>query len=158
MMRRNEREVKDKNRILQILEECKVCRLAFSDDHAPYIVPLNFGYETDGNMLSLYFHCAKEGRKIELIKRSSAAAFETDFFRRLVTADQACGYTARYSSITGFGDVEILTDSAQKLKVRCALMGHDTGRADWQISQAEIDPACVLMFKAKERSGKNILT
>ena len=158
MMRRNEREVKDKNRILQILEECKVCRLAFSDDHAPYIVPLNFGYETDGNMLSLYFHCAKEGRKIELIKRSSAAAFETDFFRRLVTADQACGYTAQYSSITGFGDVEILTDSDQKLKGLCAVMRHYTGSADWQISQAAIDAVCVLKLTVKGLSCMENLT
>lgn len=59
MMRRNEREVRDKKRILQILEECRVCRLAFSDDHAPYIVPLNFGYETDGNMLPSIFIAQK---------------------------------------------------------------------------------------------------
>jgi len=36
----------------------------------PYIVPMNFGYEMADGALSLYFHCANEGRKINIIKKN----------------------------------------------------------------------------------------
>ncbi|MEE1312942.1 MAG: hypothetical protein UHS41_04245 [Lachnospiraceae bacterium] len=41
-----------------------------------YIIPLNFGYEINDNAYVIYFHGAKEGRKIELIQKSTIAGFE----------------------------------------------------------------------------------
>ena len=44
-MRRHDREITDKNEILEIMNLCDVCRLAFKDGDYPYILPLNFGIE-----------------------------------------------------------------------------------------------------------------
>ena len=44
-MRRHDREITDKNEILEIMDRCDVCRLAFNDGDYPYILPLNFGIE-----------------------------------------------------------------------------------------------------------------
>ena len=68
-MRRKDREVKDYPEIIKIIDACDCCRLGFVDDKEGYIVPLNFGYETNGSDLTLYFHSAKEGRKIEMLLR-----------------------------------------------------------------------------------------
>lgn len=156
-MRRKEREVKDLSRILQVIEECKVCRLAFSDKKAPYVVPLNFGYEIEGTTLALYFHCAKEGRKIERIKNLPRAGFEMDCLRKLVAAEHACGYTAQYSSIIGWGDVEILTENADKIRGLCAVMRHYTGNDTWDFPQNALDAVCVLKLTVKELSCKENL-
>lgn len=153
-MRRREREVKDINRIMEIIEECRVCRLAFSDESAPYIVPLNYGCEKQGDLIYLYFHCAHEGRKIDLIKKCPRAGFELDCFRQLVTARQACGYTAKYSSITGFGDIEILSAKEDKLKGLRAVMRHYSGSVEWDFPDSAVDSVCVMRLAVKELSCK----
>ena len=44
-MRRKDREITHIHTILDLVSECKVCRLAMTDGGVPYIVPLNYGYE-----------------------------------------------------------------------------------------------------------------
>ena len=69
-MRRSDREIADKSEIIRIIEKCDVCRLALSQNNAPYIVPMSFGYEYADNKLTIYFHCAKEGRKLDIIREN----------------------------------------------------------------------------------------
>ena len=59
-MRRKDREITDICAILELVSECKVCRLAMTDGGVPYIVPLNYGYEYADGALTFYFHSAKE--------------------------------------------------------------------------------------------------
>ena len=77
-MRQANREVKDMNDIIEIMHRCDVCRLALNDDGFPYILPLNFGLLTAGNKITLVFHSALEGYKIDLIKKDNRASFEMD--------------------------------------------------------------------------------
>ncbi len=63
-MRRKDREVVDQKEIMQIIDNCKVCRIAMHDKEGLYIVPLNFGYSYENSQLVLFFNRAKEGRKI----------------------------------------------------------------------------------------------
>ncbi len=96
-MRRNEREIKDRKDMDGIIKRCRVCHLALCDDGQPYVVPLSFGY--DGEYL--YFHAAREGRKIDIIKRNSRVGFEFDILHDIVTAKQACNWRAKYESVIG---------------------------------------------------------
>ena len=68
-MRRKDREVTDNYEINKIINSCQIIRLAFADGVAPYIVPLNFGFEEKDVKRTFYFHGAKEGRKLDLIKK-----------------------------------------------------------------------------------------
>lgn len=76
-LRRKDREVKDFSEIIRIIESCDCCRLGFVDNREAYIVPLNFGYEIKGSDLTLYFHSAKEGRKIDLVSKQETVSFES---------------------------------------------------------------------------------
>ena len=38
-MRKSEREIKDLQDIVSVMEKCDVCRLALNDDGYPYIIP-----------------------------------------------------------------------------------------------------------------------
>lgn len=43
-MRRADRAVTDRERILQVIESCTCCRVGFSCPEGAYIVPLNFAF------------------------------------------------------------------------------------------------------------------
>lgn len=115
-MIRADREVTDFRQIISIVDECDVCRLALNGlDGLPYILPLNFGYSTDNETLTLYFHSALKGLKHELITRDPRAAFEMDCAHRL-TSDPVRGYcTMSYRSVMGRGRIIYITDPEEKL-------------------------------------------
>ena len=48
-MRRSDREIKDFDEIVKVLERCDAVRLAFNDGDIPYIVPLSFGIPDQNN-------------------------------------------------------------------------------------------------------------
>ena len=69
-MRKADREITDKKELIEVINKCSVCRLAFHDEPYPYIVPLSFGYSYEKEQLTLYFHCANEGKKLEIGRAS----------------------------------------------------------------------------------------
>lgn len=58
-MRRKDREVTQISELMQIIDQCKVCRIGMQDKDELYIVPMNFGYTYEVNQLELFFHSAK---------------------------------------------------------------------------------------------------
>lgn len=117
-MRRKDREITDMNEILSIIGKCEVCRLALFDEEYPYILPLNFGYSYENNQLKLYFHGAKEGKKLDLIARNPRAAFEMDCSHELVTGPEACDYSMNYESVCGNGIITPLDQNRTEYALR----------------------------------------
>lgn len=68
-IRRKEKEIKDKNEIISILEQAKYITVAMSRDNEPYLVTLSHGYDREQNCI--YFHCAKEGKKIYILNENN---------------------------------------------------------------------------------------
>ena len=77
-MRRKEREVWDINELLSIVQECRICHLGMQDEKGVYIVPLNYGFEYLNETLTLYFHSANVGRKIDALKKNNSVCIEMD--------------------------------------------------------------------------------
>lgn len=102
-MRRKDREITNYDKMLEIMKSCDCCRIGLNDKDGVYIIPLNFGYEENSGILTLYFHGASEGKKIDLIKQQNTASFEMDTKHQLVEADVACSYSYLYQSIMGKG-------------------------------------------------------
>lgn len=127
-MRRKDREVTESSQIRQMLDEFKVCRLGFMDEGIPYIVPLNMACDYDGERLVLYFHCAKEGKKLELIRKNPKVGFEMDKEIALVEGNTPCQYSYKFASIIGKGTAKIVEDEEEKVKALTKLMKHQSGR------------------------------
>jgi nitroimidazol reductase NimA-like FMN-containing flavoprotein (pyridoxamine 5'-phosphate oxidase superfamily) len=68
-MRRNEKEIKDRYEKISILEQAKYITIAMCKDDEPYLVTLSHGYDRANHCI--YFHCAKEGKKIDILKENS---------------------------------------------------------------------------------------
>ena len=127
-MRRADREVKDWNEILQILESCKVCRLGMMDEGKIYIVPMNYGYVSEEEKLVLYFHGAREGKKLRLLRVNPTVGIEMDGGHELEAGKTACQYSYFYASNIGNGKAEIVTEPEEKSRALAAIMKHQTGK------------------------------
>ena len=67
-LRRKDKEIIDQSEIKKILKSCRYVTLAMSFNDKPYLVTLNHGFDEKNNCI--YFHCAAEGRKIEILKKN----------------------------------------------------------------------------------------
>lgn len=152
-MRRRDREVTDESSILAIINACDVCRLAFSDAPYPYIVPLNFGFDATPSGYVFYFHCAKEGHKLELMAKNPNVAFEMDCAHELTAAQETCGYGMRYQSVMGTG-VLSLVDEADKVHALDRLMHKYAPEHATHYSPQALDAVCVLKLTVTSLSAK----
>ena len=155
-MRRHDREITDKNEILEIMNLCDVCRLAFKDGAYPYILPLNFGIEEKAGHIILYFHSALEGYKTELIKRDNHVSFEMDCKHEL-KYDEGKGYcTMAYESVIGRGRIEVLPNDEKENALR-KIMGHYHHSEDTYFNPAAIPRTLVYMLMIEEMTAKRKL-
>jgi nitroimidazol reductase NimA-like FMN-containing flavoprotein (pyridoxamine 5'-phosphate oxidase superfamily) len=68
-IRRNEKEISDINEMVAILDEAKYVVVAMCKDDEPYLATLSHGYDRERNCI--YFHCAKEGKKVDILKEQN---------------------------------------------------------------------------------------
>jgi uncharacterized protein len=91
-MRRKEKLVTDVARLHEVIHNATVCRLGLADGSKPYIVPLCFGF--DGQYL--YFHCAHQGRKVDIIKANPFVCVEFEQGISVVKGEKPCNWSVRY--------------------------------------------------------------
>jgi nitroimidazol reductase NimA-like FMN-containing flavoprotein (pyridoxamine 5'-phosphate oxidase superfamily) len=65
-MRRGDKEIKDKNKLVKILKETNFVTLALAKDNEPYVVSLSHSYSEEAGCL--YIHCAAEGKKLDFMR------------------------------------------------------------------------------------------
>jgi len=148
-MRRKEQEITDRAAIESIIAKSMVCRLALSEDDRPYIVPLCFGYEDN----ALYFHTAREGKKIDILKKNNRVCFQVDCDHELVTDDTACKWSMKYRSVVGFGKAFLIDDPEAKRKALDSIMQHYGGRASGY-SAAAMDKTLIIKVEIESMTGK----
>ena len=106
-MRTAGREVTDPVEIERILLSNHIVRVGLydGDEGYPYIVPLNYGFEYDpqAGKLTFYMHCAKAGRKLELIRKDNRVCFEIDSSWGLRQTELACQWGLNFDSVIGHG-------------------------------------------------------
>lgn len=136
-MRRTDREVTERSEILRVLESCKVCRIGMVDGDSVYVLPLNFGYRYEDDVLELYFHSAREGKKLGLLRACPRVGFEMDCDHGLISAEVPCQYGYRFSSLVGNGTVEFLESPAEKMSALRLLMLHQSGK-DFTFDEAMV--------------------
>jgi uncharacterized protein len=152
-MRKKEREVSEINEIESIIYKCDVCRIAFADDNVPYIVTMNFGY-LGGQEKKLYFHCASQGRKLEMAEKNNYVCFQMDNGHELYGGDKGCDWGMKYKSIVGYGHISRLTDRDEKVRALNLIMEHYSGRNDFVYDEKVLDATTVLELAVKEITGK----
>ncbi|MGN1329495.1 MAG: pyridoxamine 5'-phosphate oxidase family protein [Eubacterium sp.] len=115
-MRRKTQQLMEEETV-EILKRGKTAVIGVSgDDGYPYTVPVNYVYDSG----KIYFHCAKEGHKIDAIKRNNKISL------CVIDKDDVCveRLTTYFSSAVIFGRARILENedeiinAAEKLALK----------------------------------------
>lgn len=153
-MRLAKRQVKDLAAIQEIVAQCKICRLAMEDQEGLYIVPMSPGAKWENEKLTLYFHCAGEGRKIAALRKDPRCAFEMDCGWRLTGEENdACSYSCDYQSVTGAGIVRFVEDPEEKMTALAAIMTHQSGK-EFSFTEKMAQSVTILALEAETYTAK----
>ena len=138
-IRRKEKEIVDKKELLHILRTAKYVTLAMSHEDNPYLVTLSHGYDIDKDCI--YFHCAKEGKKIDILKKNNKIWGQALLDHGYV--DGSCDHL--YVTVQFKGTVEMIDDVEDKKHALTVM-----------INQQERDPEAVIKEQITESSLKRV--
>ena len=68
-IRRKEKEIISEDVIINILKNTRYVTIAMCTQNMPYLVTVTHGYDSKKNVL--YFHCSKEGKKIDILNENN---------------------------------------------------------------------------------------
>lgn len=123
-MRRKDREITDRAEIDAILHSAKSMHLALADDNVPFLVPLFYAY--DGRVL--YFHSAKSGTKIEILKRNNRVCFCVSLVDEVLDNEVACDFEVKHRTAIGTGRATFVEDAQEKRRALDAIVARFTSR------------------------------
>ena len=123
-MRRKDKEITDIKSIEEIISRAKVFRLALALDDTPYIVPLCFGYRAK----TIYFHSAREGKKIDILNKNNKVCFEFDIDYELIESEISCKWGMKYRSVIGFRKVAVIENMEEKQEALGIIMQNYTDK------------------------------
>jgi uncharacterized protein len=149
-MRRSDKEILDKELIDSILKKELVCRIAMNDDGNPYLVPMIFGYQDN----CLFLHSAKEGRKIDILKKNNRICFEVESNVELVPAESACNWSFKYYCIIGYGNASFIEDMAEKKELMNIIMEKGSGKNSWDFPEAALEKTAIIKIEITAMTGK----
>ena len=149
-MRRKDKEITEIKDIEEIIKRARVFRLAMTLDDNPYIVPLCFGYRDK----TIYFHSAREGKKIDIIKKNNNVCFEFDIDYELIESENSCKWGMRYRSVIGFGKVAIIENMEEKQAALGIIMQNYTDKV-FLFPEKMVEATFVAKIDIEQISGKN---
>ena len=155
-MRHPERELKNRETMIAILERSPVGRIATVNQRGfPVIKPVNFLY-LDGR---IYLHSSAKGEKIEDIQRGSPVCFEVDEpIAYVVASTSACKASYYYRSILIKGKAALVKDRDKKVKILRRMMAkYQPEKNDGGMPEEILERTAVIEILIKEISGKENL-
>ncbi len=155
-MRRNDKEIKDRKVINKILDSCTIGYLGTVGlDGSPMVKPVNF-VRVDN---AIYFHTAKEGEKIEHIRRDDRVCFTVAQRLAYVEAGRkACKAGYLYRSVIVKGLAYLIDNNGEKLTALNALMAkHQPDDTFDPIDSAQLEKTGVVRINIESITGKEDL-
>ncbi len=148
-MRKAEREITEREELERVILKADVCRLGMVDEGEPYIVPLNFGFRDD----VLYFHSARQGRKLDIIRRNPLVCFELESDVHLVPGDKPCRWTSSFRSVIGWGRASVVLDEVGVKEGLEVLMEH-YAPGPYEFDPSSLSLSAIIRVKVERMSGK----
>ena len=125
-------------------------------------MPLHYGYELVDGKLTFYMHGAKQGHKLDLIKKNPHVFVELECdVSQISGGDVPCKYGSSFASVMGRGNAEIVEDVSLKIQGLKALMQNQTGK-DFEITEKMTKIVSVIKvtmsdFTAKKEADRNFI-
>lgn len=146
--------ITDHSEIAKIIQECDICFIGLTDkDNAPYVIPMNFGYDGD----TIYLHSGPEGRHVSALENNNriCITFCSERKLRFQHPDVACSYSVESKSVVCKGTVSFIEndDLEAKEKALNVIMRNYTENA-FQYSQPALKNVKVWIVNIEEITAK----
>ena len=143
-MRRTERQMLDLEFMYAVLRDAQEIYIAMNAEGAPYVLPVNHVFHEG----CIYFHCATEGRKLDLLRADPRVGFST-------AVDIAVdGATTRYRCVCGNGAAEIVTDADVKNSVLRAIAARFKAPCHFPVSAEKFAATGIVRIRIENMTGK----
>ena len=150
-MRRSNQQLSKEESVL-LLQQCQSGILGvIGDDGYPYTVPINYVYH-DGH---IYFHCAKEGHKLEAIQKHEKVSFTVVEKEKIVPSQ----LTTFFQSVILFGKAHIIEDTQlrlQTIRLLASKYSQDKENIEKEI-KTEWNRLCCVDIEIEHISGKEAI-
>lgn len=151
---RRSKQVLAEDEVIAILEKGISGVLALlGDDDYPYAVPISYVYCDS----KIYFHGAKNGHKIDAIRKCFKASFCVIDQDQIIPEE----YTTYFRSIIAFGKIRIMQDESEIRKAIMALALKYNQTDNPQGREAAINrdwkPLCMIEFDIEHITGKEAI-
>ncbi len=122
-IRRRDKDVTDPAAVKDVLLRGEVARIGMVTPEGPYVVPVSYAVlpEGDGEPLRLVVHGAREGRKVEALRKDPRVCVEVTVDVATVPAVRACDVSVRFRSVIAFGRAVFLEDPAARARALAAI-------------------------------------
>lgn len=151
-LRRREKEIKDQAEMQAILKGTQYVILAMCSDNEPYLATLSHGYDEGRN--AVYFHCAREGKKIGILKANDRVWGQAIVDRGY--SQGRCDHL--FESVQFSGRVRFVEDEAEKrhaLGVMIRQLEREPDRvAAEQVTEQSLARVCIGRIDIEYMSGK----
>jgi nitroimidazol reductase NimA-like FMN-containing flavoprotein (pyridoxamine 5'-phosphate oxidase superfamily) len=117
---------------------------------------MNFGFLPEENGI-FYFHSAKEGTKLDLLRKNPEVSFELDTSHAVKKGRFACEYSFYYQSVIGIGKVQFVEEPAQKEKALSLLMKQYSTEQNFSFSPESLAHTVILKMTVESISCKEYL-
>lgn len=144
MMRRADREVTNPEQIAAIVAACDIVEVAYADAEGLTIVPLNFGFDYDEatGKLTLWFHSAPRGRKLDAIRAAAGGQLPVAFTMQtdceVVAGRTVCNWGEVFKSIVGNGEASLVEDLDECRHGLQALMAQQAHMPNVEFTDAQV--------------------
>ncbi|TKI07302.1 pyridoxamine 5'-phosphate oxidase family protein [Martelella alba] len=148
-MRRDEREITDRREIEDILAANRVMYLALADNDVPFLVPVFYAW--DG--AALYFHSARAGSKVAILKRNHRVCFAVSTDHGVVEDDIVCNFEARHRTVIGLGQAVFIEDEQEKIAALHRIVARFSDKT-WQLAPSKVRATLVVRIDIESLKGK----
>lgn len=148
-MRRKDRQITERAELEAILDGTEWMTLALWDGAEPYAVPVNFVRVGE----ALFFHCAREGRKLDIIRERPEVCFTAVGNGKVSIGEKPCDCTTYYASVIGWGRASILEEPAEKAAALAAL-NRKFGAPDGPFPPEMLSATAVVRISVSRMTGK----
>ena len=164
-MRRKEKEIQSREVLEELLRSAPVCRIGLApaadpegnhrppadspDADYPFVVPVHFAHAGG----RIYIHSARQGRKIDMLRKNPRVCVEIDEFLGLKAGKKACDYGTRFRSLIAFGTARIVEETGTKRRALELLMEKYSGRS-FDFTELDLEKVAVIEIRIQEMSGK----
>lgn len=139
--------------IEEIIRRCPYCMVGLTDEEGnPYVVPMNFAYETG----TIYLHSGPDGGKIEMARRHPQVCITFCEGHELVYMHQqiACSYSMKSRSVICRGMVRFITEMEEKRRVLNLLMRQYTDN-ECRMAEPAVRNVLIWEIKVEQMSCKS---